>query len=201
MDWIVPVTCKLSLFLPDRIEGKVSMEKIGGRKTKSGVEEAGDSKPDGPRAGMALLVFLGGALGTWIRWILSDLPVSNNGFHQGTFLANMLACACYAFLSSYLAERMDLSRRQRDYMGKALGMGLCGGLSTMSTLVVEVLQDMLEGHISGSLIYLLGSFFLGLVLSFITAGIGKTLAGHHRGPAHPGGTPTDAPNQNLRGDA
>lgn len=177
------------------------MEKRGDGKTEAGTEEVGGSKWDGLRMGTALLVFLGGALGTWLRWILSDLPPTKNGFHQGTFLANMLACAGYALLSSYLAERTDLSRRQRDYTGKSLGMGLCGGLSTMSTLVVEVLQDMLEGHILGSLIYLLGSFFLGLVLSFITAWGGRTLAEHHRGPFRPGGTPTDTTNQKLSGDA
>lgn len=133
----------------------------------------GGSSPEGPRLGMALVVFIGGALGTWLRWVLGGIAAPIGGFHPGTFLANMLACTGYAFLTSYLAARTDIARQRRDYTGRALGMGLCGGLSTMSTMVVEVIQDVMEGHILGSLVYLLSSFILALALAAVMAELGQ----------------------------
>lgn len=137
----------------------------------------GGPSPEGPRLGMTLVVFIGGALGTWLRWVLGGLAAPIGGFHPGTFLANMLACTGYAFLTSYLAARTDIARLRRDYTSRALGMGLCGGLSTMSTMVVEVIQDVVEGHILGSLVYLLSSFMLALALAAVMAELGQTAAG------------------------
>lgn len=154
------------------------------------IEEAEGSTPDGPQFGMALVVFLGGALGTWLRWALGGVAAPVGGFHPGTFLANILACSGYAFLASYLAERTDLSKRRSDYSSRALGMGLCGGLSTMSTMVVEVLEDMMAGHVPGSLIYLLCSFILGLALATLMAKFGRAAAGHRSGSLPPGESPS-----------
>lgn len=145
--------------------------------TGEAVGTTGGSSPEGPRLGMALVVFIGGALGTWLRWVLGGIAAPIGGFHPGTFLANMLACTGYAFLTSYLAARTDIARQRRDYTGRALGMGLCGGLSTMSTMVVEVIQDVMEGHILGSLVYLLSSFILALALAAVMAELGQTAAG------------------------
>lgn len=163
------------------------------------IEEAEGSTPDGPQFGTTLVVFLGGALGTWLRWALGGVAAPVGGFHPGTFLANMLACSGYAFLASYLAERTDLSKRRRDYSSRALGMGLCGGLSTMSTMVVEVLEDMMAGHVLGSLIYLLGSFILGLALAALMARTGQAVAGHRSGHLSPGGSAGGPPGKPSTG--
>lgn len=174
-------------------------QKDGEESIGEAMEEAEGSTPDGPQFDMALVVFLGGALGTLLRWALGGVAVPVGGFHPGTFLANMLACSGYAFLASYLAERTDLSKRRRDYSSRALGMGLCGGLSTMSTMVVEVLEDMMAGHVPGSLIYLLCSFILGLALATLMAKFGRAAAGHRSGSLPPGGSPSGTSGESSSG--
>lgn len=52
------------------------------------------------RLDLICVVFLGGCVGTALRYALSAIPESGT-FHIGTFAANMLACLCYAALSAY----------------------------------------------------------------------------------------------------
>ena len=44
---------------------------------------------------IVLVVFCGGAIGTAIRYAFAQIPAAGS-FHTGTFVANMLACFCYA---------------------------------------------------------------------------------------------------------
>ena len=48
---------------------------------------------------IVLVVFCGGAIGTAIRYAFAQIPAAGS-FHTGTFVANMLACFCYAGLTA-----------------------------------------------------------------------------------------------------
>ncbi|MBI0062636.1 FluC/FEX family fluoride channel [Bifidobacterium apousia] len=136
------------------------------------------TKPSaGPDMATALVVMLGGALGTGCRYALSMLPSQSGPLHPGTLLANLIACAGYALLTAFLAG-LPKSRhaRRRQLTNKGLGMGLCGGLSTMSTLSLELVQGLSGGHIQATLAYLLVSFVGGLMVSWAMAALGARLA-------------------------
>ena len=84
---------------------------------------------------IVLVVFCGGAIGTAIRYAFAQIPAAGS-FHTGTFVANMLACFCYAGLTAYLAGASRFGARSKELASRGLGMGVCGGLSTMSTLAL-----------------------------------------------------------------
>ena len=85
-------------------------------------------------------IFAGGAIGTLARAGLSEaLPHSPTQWPWSTFVANVLAVILLGYFVTRLQERLPLS----SYRRPLLGTGVCGGLSTFSTMQVEILK-MLE---------------------------------------------------------
>ena len=62
---------------------------------------------------IVLVVFCGGAIGTAIRYAFAQIPAAGS-FHTGTFVANMLACFCYAGLTAYLAGSSRFDTRAKE---------------------------------------------------------------------------------------
>ena len=87
-------------------------------------------------------IFVGGALGTGARALLGvALPTSPTSWPLATFVVNMVGSFLLGYFVTRLQERLPLSSYRRPF----LGTGLCGGLTTFSTMQVEILK-MLEGH-------------------------------------------------------
>jgi fluoride exporter len=87
-------------------------------------------------------IFAGGALGTLLRAALSNaFPHSATSWPWPTFAVNIIAAFLLGYFVTRLQERLPLS----SYRRPLLGTGLCGGLSTFSTMQVEILK-MLDAH-------------------------------------------------------
>ena len=99
---------------------------------------------------IVLVVFCGGAIGTAIRYAFAQIPAAGS-FHTGTFVANMLACFCYAGLTAYLAGSSRFDTRAKELTSRGLGMGVCGGLSTMSTLALEGFTAIRDGQVAAGI--------------------------------------------------
>ncbi|MDP3278533.1 MAG: fluoride efflux transporter CrcB [Deltaproteobacteria bacterium] len=82
-----------------------------------------------------LLVCLGGALGTGVRYGINLWALRRWGesFPWGTFGANVLGCFLIACVTRYCAERADISLTIR----LALTTGFMGGLTTYSAFNLE----------------------------------------------------------------
>ena len=128
-----------------------------------------------------LVVFVGGAIGTCVRYLLGlAIPATAAGFHFGTLAANLLACFVYAGLSAYLAQADWIRLRKRELVNRGAGMGVCGGLSTMSTLALEGFTGILGGQAGQALLYLLVSVVCGLLVAFAGVWCADRLADGHR---------------------
>jgi fluoride exporter len=90
-------------------------------------------------------IFAGGALGTLARAGLAEsFPQPATAWPWPTFGVNIAAAFLLGYFVTRLAERLPLS----SYRRPLLGTGLCGGLSTFSTMQVEIL-NMLDAHAWG----------------------------------------------------
>ncbi len=90
-------------------------------------------------------IFAGGALGTLARAGLAQaFPHAATAWPWPTFLVNIAAAFLLGYFVTRLQERLPLS----SYRRPLLGTGVCGGLSTFSTMQVEILK-MLSAHAYG----------------------------------------------------
>jgi fluoride exporter len=90
-------------------------------------------------------VFTGGALGTLARAALAEaFPHAATAWPWPTFAVNVVAAFLLGYFVTRLQERLPLS----SYRRPLLGTGICGGLSTFSTMEVEILK-MLSAHACG----------------------------------------------------
>ena len=114
---------------------------------------------------MYLVVFIGGFVGVGCRRGLGMLLPSVNGtpFVVGTFVSNMLACFLFAMLTEYMTTALWLRRRVRQAVSRGVGLGFLGGLSTMSGVMLEMMEGLRERHVASAFGYLAGSFVGGIV--------------------------------------
>jgi CrcB protein len=105
-------------------------------------------------------VFVGGGLGAAARVGLSTLAVADpTRWPWPTFTANIVGAFLVGYFTTRLLERLPLS----SYRRPLLGTGLCGGLTTFSTMQIETL-DMIERQRYGLAVgYLAASITLGLL--------------------------------------
>ena len=90
-------------------------------------------------------IFAGGALGTLARAALAQaFPHAATAWPWPTFAVNVVA----AFLLGYFVTRLQERLPQSSYRRPLLGTGVCGGLSTFSTMEVEILK-MISAHAWG----------------------------------------------------
>lgn len=122
---------------------------------------------------MYVVVFVGGFVGVGCRHALDMLLPSVSGapFVVGTFVSNMVACFLFAMLTEFMATASWLRRRVRQVVSRGVGLGLLGGLSTMSGVMLETMEGLHERHIASALGYLAGNFAGGL----LTAAAGVVL--------------------------
>lgn len=105
-------------------------------------------------------VFAGGAVGTAARAVVGTVFAGDpTQWPWPTFAVNIIGAFLLGYFTTRLLERLPLS----SYRRPMLGTGLCGGLTTFSTMQVETVK-MLDHHVYG------------LALGYTTASVAAGLA-------------------------
>lgn len=112
-----------------------------------------------------LFIFLGGGLGSLLRYFLGVgcrylVPSSSAIFPWGTLLVNVLG----SFLIGYLVERYHSGLGLEQFL---LVVGICGGFTTFSTFTLEVYSYFVEGLFWQGILYVVGSVLLGLTALYL----------------------------------
>ena len=111
-----------------------------------------------------ILVFLGGGLGSVLRYIISKyLNTSQTGIPYGTFLVNILGSLLIGLILGFAIKNNTLSQNQTLF----LATGFCGGFTTFSTFAFENHLFLKTGDFSTFAIYTISSFILGFLSVFL----------------------------------
>jgi CrcB protein len=113
-------------------------------------------------------VFVGGALGTVARAVLGTLAAPDPArWPWPTFAVNVVGAFLLGYFTTRLLERLPLS----SYRRPMLGTGLCGGLTTFSTMQVETLKMLENRHYGLAISYTLASLAAGLVAVYLSTAL------------------------------
>jgi CrcB protein len=109
-------------------------------------------------------IFAGGFVGAIARAALAQIWTAGpDGWPWATFVVNMLGAALLGYFVTRLQERLPPSLYRRAF----LGTGVCGALTTFSTVMVE-LAKMLEGdHLALAVAYAGASLAGGFAAVFL----------------------------------
>ena len=114
-----------------------------------------------------LLVFVGGGVGSALRFLLSKSLAcnpENHFFPYGTLLANVLS----SFILGIVIQK-HINAQINEQMKWLLAIGFCGGFSTFSTFAYEFYQYITKGQLVLGIVYVLISILL--TLGAVFAGI------------------------------
>jgi fluoride exporter len=120
----------------------------------------------------SLMIGLGGALGTLCRYGL-NLMTHASAYPLGTLLENLAGSLLLGILAGWIARR-PLSTQWVNYV---VGVGFCGGFTTMSTFAADTFFLSVEQDPLTALGYVAASLFGGLSLVSLGFIAGRTMAG------------------------
>ncbi len=107
-----------------------------------------------------LLVFLGGGIGSSLRYLISKTYNSYfDHFFLGTFLVNVLGCLLIGFIIGISYKGNYLTQNQM----LMLSTGFCGGFTTFSAFALEDHSLLKAGELFHFSLYTLGSVVLGII--------------------------------------
>ena len=118
-----------------------------------------------------LLIMLGGAIGSYLRYWLSkwfNEQAWTQGFPWGTLVVNVSGCFILAVAAILILERLP-PEHQDWYL--LIGTGFCGGFTTFSTFAWETFKLVRDGSWWYALGNVLGSVLAGFVGVLLAVGL------------------------------
>ena len=116
-----------------------------------------------------ILVFIGGGLGSSLRYIISKYLNASSLLPYGTFLVNVLGSLILGVVLGYAIRTNTLNNPSN----LILGVGFCGGFTTFSTFSFENYSLIRSGDYLSFSVYFFGSLILGILAVLVGILISK----------------------------
>ncbi len=118
-----------------------------------------------------ILVFIGGGLGSAVRFSLGKWVASLHQHHfpYGTLVANILACFALGLIIGLADHKQLISPGARLFWT----VGFCGGFSTFSTFSSETISLIQQGFTFTSLLYIVLSLVLCITATYAGLYLGE----------------------------
>ncbi len=111
-----------------------------------------------------LAVFIGGGLGSLMRYVLGLLfTKSTLALPLSTLLANIIACLVFAVSFKFFAIKFDVSTSFKLFVLT----GICGGLSTFSTFSYETFSLLKQGNLTWAALNIVLNLVLCLSMFYV----------------------------------
>jgi CrcB protein len=119
-------------------------------------------------------IALGGALGAPARYEVAQwIKVAPDGFPWATFWTNLSGAFVLGFFLTLVIERLRPTRYLRPFFA----IGFLGSYTTFSTLAVETVLLIKDGHVTLGVGYTLASVIAGLALAYLGIVLARLLPG------------------------
>jgi fluoride exporter len=113
-------------------------------------------------------IFTGGFIGAVARAELGEAwPAASGNWPWATFTANVAGAFLLGYFATRLQERLPVSAYRRPF----LGTGICGALTTFSTMQIELLRMLDADRIGLALGYATASITLGFAAVVIATNL------------------------------
>jgi len=110
-----------------------------------------------------IAIALGGALGSWLRYVISTEVTQRAGvIGAGTFTVNIAGAFLLGLLLGLVESRFPDTPR---WVGSGLSLGVLGGFTTFSSYAVDAIRQVEEGQWLIAIAYLTGTVVLGLAVA------------------------------------
>lgn len=115
-------------------------------------------------------VFIGGGIGSLLRYLANIYIQKYNGFPIATLFVNIIGSFILGLFFVFFMQKTNIHPSLR----LALSVGFCGGLTTFSTFSVETFEMLKNGHFFNAIIYIT----ISLIICLLAAGIGYLIGGN-----------------------
>ncbi len=116
-----------------------------------------------------ILVFIGGGLGSSLRYVISKYLNTGHLFPYGTFLVNIAGSLILGIVLGWALKNNSLN----SPVNLLLATGFCGGFTTFSTFSFENYSLIRTGDYLSFSLYFFGSLLLGIIAILLGIMISK----------------------------
>ena len=118
-----------------------------------------------------IAIALGGALGSWLRYVVATEVTQRAGvIGAGTFAVNLAGAFLLGLLLGLVESRFPDTPR---WVGSGLSIGVLGGFTTFSAYTIDAIRQVEDGQWPLALAYVTGTVVLGLAVAVGGLALGR----------------------------
>lgn len=119
-----------------------------------------------------IAIALGGALGSWLRYVLATEVTDRAGvIGAGTFAVNIVGAFVLGVVFGLIEVRFPDTPR---WVGSGISIGVLGGFTTFSSYTLDAIHQVEDGRWALAVAYVVGTVVLGLLAAVAGVALGRS---------------------------